>query len=119
MKFGNSSGGAGKRYVSSTSLPAKAKGAIKHVPQKVSKFPGKTGMTKKDGGVAYGKSADVTNPVPGRFDNDVLTSKQKAKAYKGMPVAAGQTGTRKVSSGATSSTKGFVESRGREFKSYK
>lgn len=102
MKFGNTSGGAGKRVISSTNLPAKAKGKIGHVKQS-----DKSPSVDEDFNMHGGR----TNQAPGRKVNDVLSAGQRSTVKNGAK------GNGLVSSGQ-SSTKGFVTKRGREFKGY-
>lgn len=108
-KFGNIAGGAGKRVVSSMSLPAKARGKVAHVKQRDA-----SPSVDEDFKMHSGR----TNQTPGRKVNDALGKSQtktvtSAKGAPGMPHNMGS------NAGSKGSTKGFVESRGREFKGYK
>lgn len=101
MKFGNITGGAGKKLITSTNLPAKDKGKIAHVKQK-----DKSPSVDED----FTKHSGRTNQVPGRKVNDVLSKKQDSTVANAK---------RTLVSSGQSSTKGFVTARGREFKGYK
>lgn len=102
-KFGNISGGAGKRVVSSMALPSKARGAIKHVKQKDA-----SPSVDEDFSMHSGR----TNQAPGRKVNDVIAKNQDKTIKSGNA-------TQKKYAGGKGSTKGFVESRGREFTGYR